>query len=147
MFGKSKNTAQAIQSLIGAGTTIKGDVFFSGGLRIDGHVQGNISADPKAASMLVISEQAKITGEVHAAHLVINGTIVGPVYATQLLELQPKAQVTGDVIYNAIEMHHGAVVAGTLKHHKQGEQLALPAPTGKTAQGATPSAESKSKLI
>ena len=99
--------------------------------------------------MLVISEQAKITGEVKAAHLVINGAIHGPVYATQLVELQPKAQVTGDVIYNAIEMHHGAVVAGTLKHSKQPEQLALPAPhtAGALDKNAAAQLDKKPKLL
>ena len=129
MFGKSSSKAQAIQSLIGAGTVIVGNISFSGGLRIDGSVQGNIKAVEGSHSMLVVSEQAKIDGEVHAAHLVVNGAINGPVYATELVELQPKARVKGDVIYNAIEMHHGAVVAGTLKHQSaQAPQLALAAP-------------------
>jgi cytoskeletal protein CcmA (bactofilin family) len=128
MFGKSSAKNQSIQSLIGAGTIIVGNISFSGGLRIDGVVQGNIKAVEGSHSMLVVSEQAKIDGEIHAAHLVVNGTINGPVYATQLVELQPKARVKGDVIYNAIEMHHGAVVAGTLKHHAKDAQLALPAP-------------------
>jgi cytoskeletal protein CcmA (bactofilin family) len=131
MFGKSSTKTQAIQSLIGAGTVIVGNINFSGGLRIDGVVQGNIKASESSHSMLVVSEQAKIEGEVQAAHLVVNGTINGPVYATQLIELQPKARVKGDVIYNAIEMHHGATVAGNLKHHAaQDGQLALPAPKG-----------------
>jgi cytoskeletal protein CcmA (bactofilin family) len=128
MFGKSNAKAQSIQSLIGSGTIIVGNISFSGGLRIDGAVQGNIKAVEGTHSMLVVSEQAKIDGEIHAAHVVVNGTINGPVYATELVELQPKARVKGDVIYNAIEMHHGATVAGTLKHHAAQEQLALPAP-------------------
>jgi cytoskeletal protein CcmA (bactofilin family) len=132
MFGKAAAKSQTIQSLIGAGTIIVGNISFSGGLRIDGVVQGNIKAVEGSHSMLVVSEQAKIDGEIHAAHLVVNGTINGPVYATQLVELQPKARVKGDVIYNAIEMHHGAVVAGNLKHQAEQEaQLALPAPQNK----------------
>ncbi len=135
MFGsKNSNQKQAIQSLIGAGTTIQGNINFTGGLRIDGTVNGNITAAEGSHSMLVVSEQAKIAGEVRAAHLVVNGTVVGPVYATQLLELQPKARVTGDVIYAAIEMHHGAVVAGMLKHpDTNSPQLALPAPVSEEA--------------
>jgi cytoskeletal protein CcmA (bactofilin family) len=133
MFGKSSSKAQAIQSLIGAGTIIVGNISFSGGLRIDGSVQGNIKAVEGSHSMLVVSEQAKIDGEVQVAHLVVNGTINGQVTATQLVELQPKARVKGDVIYNAIEMHHGAVVAGTLKHQDaQAPKLALAAPVPNT---------------
>ena len=91
---KSKST---IDSLIGLTTSIVGDVHFKGGLRIDGHVKGNVIADSAENSMLVISEQARIEGEVRVAHLVVNGEIRGPVYSSELLELQPKARITGDV--------------------------------------------------
>lgn len=121
MFGgKSKNT---IDSLIGVSTRIEGDLHFKGGLRIDGHVNGNVIADPSVPSMLVISEQAKVTGEIRVAHLVVNGEIVGPVYSAELLELQPKARITGDVYYKALEMHGGAVVSGKLTHDHIGEPV------------------------
>lgn len=114
MFGsKSKNT---IDSLIGASTRIEGDVHFKGGLRIDGQVNGNVIADASVPSVLVISEHAKIIGQIRVAHLVVNGEIAGPVYSAELLELQPKARITGDVHYKALEMHSGAIVAGKLTH-------------------------------
>lgn len=121
MFGhKTKNT---IDSLIGISTRIEGDLHFKGGLRIDGQIKGNVIADPNEASMLVISEQARVEGEIRVAHLVVNGEIVGPVYSTELLELQPKARITGDVYYKALEMHGGALVAGKLTHDQVGEQI------------------------
>jgi cytoskeletal protein CcmA (bactofilin family) len=114
MFGrKNKST---IDSLIGIATTIKGDVHFKGGLRIDGQVTGNLTAETDKPSVLVISEHAKITGEVRAAHLIVNGEIIGDVYTTELLELQPKARITGNVYYKALEMHGGALVSGQLSH-------------------------------
>jgi cytoskeletal protein CcmA (bactofilin family) len=97
MFGKSNKST--IDSLIGMTTSIEGDLHFKGGLRIDGRVRGNVIADPNEASMLVISEDAKVEGEVRVAHLVVNGEILGPVYSSELLELQPKARITGDVHY------------------------------------------------
>lgn len=116
MFGK-KSTPSQIASLIGAGSTIVGDLSFAGGLRIDGTVRGAVrSADGDKAGMLVISETGLVEGEVQASHVVVAGRIVGPVHTTELLELQPKARVTGDVRYRALEMHHGAVVDGTLVH-------------------------------
>jgi cytoskeletal protein CcmA (bactofilin family) len=75
--------------------------------------------------MLVISEQAKVEGEVRVAHLVINGEIVGPVFSSELLELQPKARITGDVYYKALEMHGGALVAGKLTHDQIGDEQIL----------------------
>jgi cytoskeletal protein CcmA (bactofilin family) len=64
----------------------------------------------------VVSEHARIEGEVSVSHVVINGTVIGPVRSGEFLELQPKARVTGDVEYSSIEMHLGAVVQGRLVH-------------------------------
>lgn len=118
---KAKNT---IDSLIGIATRIEGNVLFKGGLRIDGHVKGNVIGEPvDGTSMLVISAQAKIEGEVRAAHLVVNGEIIGSVFSSELLELQPKARITGDVHYKALEMHGGALVTGKLTHAASDEPI------------------------
>lgn len=116
MFGKTAKPHNKIDSLIGAGTVIEGNVTFSGGLRIDGEVRGNVCAAADQPSTLVISEHARIDGEVCVSHLVVNGTVNGPVRSSEFLELQPRARVTGDVEYNAIEMHLGAIVQGRLVH-------------------------------
>jgi cytoskeletal protein CcmA (bactofilin family) len=121
MFNK-KTTASnaAIESLISAGTTIEGNIRFKGGLRIDGTVKGSVVAEEGAASTLVLSESGRIEGQVSAAHLMVNGAIVGPITATESIELQPKAKVNGEIHYVALEMHHGAVVDGTLMHLENG---------------------------
>jgi cytoskeletal protein CcmA (bactofilin family) len=118
MFGERKpaKPQSRIDSLIGAGTRIDGDVQFSGGLRIDGEVRGKVTAAPDAPATLVVSEQARVEGEIRVSHVVINGAVVGPVHAAEFLELQAKARITGDVHYHRIEMHLGAVVEGRLVH-------------------------------
>lgn len=117
MFGnknKPNKPQNRIDCLIGAGTDIKGDMTFDGGLRVDGRVHGNvISVDGKPGT-LVLSEAARIEGEIRVSHVVINGTVVGPVHAADYVELQSKANVTGDVYYRTLEMHLGAVVQGRL---------------------------------
>ena len=105
-----------IDCLIGAGTMVEGNVIFGGGLRVDGHVRGNILVQEGKAGTLVVSEQARIEGEIRVPHVVINGTIVGPVHSSEYVELQAKASVTGDVYYNTLEMQLGAVVEGRLVH-------------------------------
>lgn len=115
MFKKASKPQTRIDTLIGAGTIISGDVSFSGGLRVDGEIKGNVSASGDS-STLVVSEHARIEGEITVAHLVINGTVAGPICSSEFLELQPKARVTGDVEYSTIEMHLGAVVQGRLVH-------------------------------
>ncbi|MEN9560425.1 MAG: hypothetical protein RLZZ502_1636 [Pseudomonadota bacterium] len=122
MFGKKKvNIAQQrIDSLVGAETGVKGDLDFTGGLRVDGQVVGNIkNTEGNTDSTLVLSEKAKVVGEVHVPHVVINGTVDGPVFATEYLELLANARVTGDVHYKTLEMHVGAVVEGRLYHLSQ----------------------------
>lgn len=119
MFGKkSENKPQGrIDSLIGAGTRVEGSIHFTGGLRIDGEVKGSIhAAEGASSSTLVVSEHARIEGAVNVAHLVTNGTVVGPVVVSESLEMQSKARIVGDVGYAAIEMHQGAVIEGRLVH-------------------------------
>ncbi|MBN9421200.1 MAG: cell shape determination protein CcmA [Candidatus Accumulibacter sp. 66-26] len=118
MFGgkKSGKPQNKIDSLIGAGTRIEGNITFSGGLRVDGEVQGNIRCEEGPSGMLVISEQAKVEGEISVGHVVINGNVIGPVFAGESLELLPNARVTGDVEYHQLEMQQGAVVQGRLVH-------------------------------
>jgi cytoskeletal protein CcmA (bactofilin family) len=118
MFSRKKQPA--IRSLIGAGTTITGKFSFEEGLRIDGAVKGDIEAGTDKGSMLVISEHATVEGSIRADHVVVNGTVHGPIHAAELLELQPKARIHGDVQYAALEMHQGAVIDGTLSPLKAG---------------------------
>lgn len=101
-----------IDTLIGAGTKIVGDISFTGGLRVDGEVVGNIRPSDEESSTLILSESGKIEGEVRVGHLVVNGSITGPIFAAQSLELQSKAKIKGDVEYLVLEIQPGAVVEG-----------------------------------
>jgi len=112
MFSRKKQPP--IKSLVAQGTRVNGDVLFADGIRIDGEVVGDVRAVPDLPSILVVSESAKVQGALHAVHVIINGTVEGPVHATELLELQPKARITGDVHYKALEMHQGGVISGQM---------------------------------
>ena len=119
MFGAKTGSSKPqsrIDCLIGAGTVIEGHVVFSGGLRVDGQVKGNITAEDGKPGTLVLSENGRVEGEIRVPHIVINGAVIGPVRSTEYVELQGKANVTGDVHYNAIEMQLGAIVQGALVH-------------------------------
>lgn len=122
MFSKKHSKPQTqIDSLIGANTVIGGDLNFSGGLRIDGQVNGNVVATQGKPSTLVLSEHAQVKGEVSVTHLVVNGAINGSVSASEYLELQSKAKVAGDVHYRTIEIQLGAIVEGRLLHINAGD--------------------------
>lgn len=122
MFGgkNGKTPQNSIDSLIGAGTRVEGNVVFSGGLRVDGEVRGNISSENGQEGTLVISEMASVEGAISVAHVVINGAVIGPVFASESLELLPAARVTGDVEYHQIEIQQGAVIQGRLVHQVSG---------------------------
>ena len=117
MFCKKKQPP--IKSLIAQGSCIEGNLKFTDGLRIDGEVIGDIRAADGGASILVISESASVTGHIYADHVIINGRVIGQVHASELLELQPKAKIAGDVSYKALEMHQGAVIFGQLRPTSQ----------------------------
>jgi len=123
MFSKKHSKPQTqIDSLIGAGTTIDGNLNFSGGMRIDGQVNGNVIAAQGKPSTLVLSEHAQVSGEVNVTHLVVNGAISGPVFASEYMELQSKAKVNGDVHYTTLEIQLGAIVEGRLIHSSTAAQ-------------------------
>jgi len=112
MFDRKKQPP--IKSLIAHGCQIDGNFSFAEGLRVDGELKGNIVGVADRPSILVISESAVITGEILADHVIVNGQVLGPIHARVMLELQPKARITGDVTYKMLEMHQGALVEGRL---------------------------------
>ena len=120
MFGgKTSKPQTRIDSLIGDGTTVEGTVIFSGGLRVDGRVKGNVLTADDQPSTLVLSERARVEGEIRVSHAVINGTVVGPVFGGEYVELQAKSNVNGDVHYRTLEIQLGAVVQGRLVHQEE----------------------------
>jgi len=123
MMGKKRRTAR-IDSLIGQNTEIHGDVIFTGGLHVDGKVQGNIIAS-NAGSLLTVSDQGVVEGEVRVPNIILNGHVIGDVHAGERVELSTRARVTGNVFYNLIEMAIGAEVNGKLVHKVDEDQPKL----------------------
>ena len=118
MFGSKKSSLpqNSLDSLIGVGTRVEGNIVFKGGLRVDGEVRGSISSESGRDGTLVVSEKASVEGAISVGHVVVNGVVIGPIVAAESLELLPSARVTGDVEYHQIEMHQGAVIQGRLVH-------------------------------
>jgi cytoskeletal protein CcmA (bactofilin family) len=110
----TEKPVDTIDTLVGQKALLKGDLEFSGGLRVDGKVLGSISSTEGNSSTLVLSELGEIEGNVSVPHVVVNGVIKGNIKSTGRVELQAKAQVIGDVHYKAVEMELGATVNGNL---------------------------------
>ena len=106
----------AIDTLIGPQVTIRGDVVFSGGLYVEGHIQGKVIAESGERAVLTLAEQGSIEGEVQVPVVVINGRMTGDVHAFDRIELAAKARVQGNLHYKVVEMSAGAQLTGRLVH-------------------------------
>jgi cytoskeletal protein CcmA (bactofilin family) len=127
-MGGKKSNSNKVHTLVGNDTEIRGDINFDGGLFIDGTVVGNVEAKPGTASILNLSDKGTIEGQVKVPHIVLNGTVIGDVYASERIELAAKARVTGNVYYNLIEMAIGAEINGQLVHEAEAKNPVLPMP-------------------
>ena len=133
MFGSDKNKSArngggGVETLIGPRVIIRGDVHFSGGLYIEGRIEGSVLADESDPNALVtLSERGSIEGEVRAPHVIVNGQLHGDIYSTQRIELAAAARVEGNVHYNSVEMVAGSMLTGRLIH-QQNEPKRLSGP-------------------
>lgn len=125
MFGNGKKQTKSakIDTLIGQNTELTGDVYFTGGIHVDGVIKGNVIAESDSHSTLTLSEHGSIEGDVKVPNITLNGTVVGDVHAGDSIELAAHARVKGNVFYNLIEMAMGAEVNGSLVHRAEAPVL------------------------
>jgi cytoskeletal protein CcmA (bactofilin family) len=114
MFGRRKQTSTRIDTLLGKAAILNGDLEFSGGLHLDGRVNGNVRSNAEDGGALSVSESGFIEGNVAVTNIVMNGTVNGDMHARERLQLGGNARVNGNVHYGVIEMAPGAVITGKL---------------------------------
>ena len=133
MFNSNRKEARPaeVTTLIAGSTEIRGDVHFHGRLHVDGKIDGAIRGEG-AQAMLTLSEHAKVTGELQAPHIIINGSVTGDVTASERLELASNARVEGNVFYKVQEMSAGAQINGKMVHRAEAPRQ-LPKPDGEAA--------------
>lgn len=129
---KAHRDGQAVDTLIGPQVTLHGDLIFSGGLYVEGRIIGRVLAAEGARATITLAEQGRIEGEVRSPVVIINGELIGDIYADERVELAGKARVQGNVHYQVVEMSAGAQLTGRLvhathaaQHESTGEQVAL----------------------
>lgn len=118
---KDKASASHYDTLISQKTEIVGDVNFKGGIQIEGVVKGNLVAEPGSGAVVRISDGGRVEGQINAPNVVVNGSVVGDIYAGEYIELAKKARIKGDVHYYMMEMVLGAEVNGSLIHQTKDE--------------------------
>ena len=127
MWGSQSNKLKAtkVETIIGRNTAINGDFSFSGGLHIDGKITGNIEADDDSGSILILSQDGTVEGTLRVPNILINGQVIGDVYASERVELASHAKIQGNVYYNLLEMEMGAAINGNLVHQAKPEKRLL----------------------
>ena len=125
MWGSKKNKIRSskIDTLVGQGVEINGDIKFNGGLHLDGKIIGNAIAENGSNSVFIVSDKGRVEGDVSVSFAIINGEVIGNVYASEKLELSNKARITGDVHYSLLEMASGAEVNGKMVHESEKKLL------------------------
>lgn len=131
MFNRTKPKPHRIDTLIGATTRIIGDVQFSGGFHIDGHIKGNVDAPPDSGATLSVSDAGVVEGSVAVPNVILNGTVKGDILAHDRVELGATARVTGNVYYGLIEMEMGAEINGKLIHEPRKTKAASDPPASR----------------
>ncbi len=126
MWGSNKKQrSEKVDTLVGEQTELHGDILFGGGLHIDGKIKGNIVAEKESSTMLVLSEKGAVEGEIRVPYIIVNGQVIGDIYASESVELAQNARITGNVYYNRIEVAMGAEVNGSLVHYEESHEAEI----------------------
>jgi cytoskeletal protein CcmA (bactofilin family) len=118
MFNRDSRAQTRVDSLVGPTARVHGDVEFTGGLHVEGHVFGGVRAYGTEESSVSVSATGIVEGPVVATHVVVNGVVRGDVIATGKVALGPNARVVGNLQYGMIESAAGAEITGTLVQAK-----------------------------
>jgi cytoskeletal protein CcmA (bactofilin family) len=135
--GSKRHKTEKLNTLVGSEAEIRGDLTFTGGLHVDGNIKGNVRASGEGGASLVLSEQGSIEGDIRVPHVVVNGLVVGDIYATETIELAAMARITGDVYYNRLEVAMGAEVNGNLIHLAESAPANEPVPEASRPAGTS----------
>ncbi len=118
--GPMADTQLTYASMVGSGSTVKGNFTHRGNMLLSGHLVGDIHQDEESSGSTdgytaVVGKSGFLEGNIHSAHAIIIGRIEGSVYAKGRVEIYPGAIVNGDVTYSQINVHPDAKVNGNLK--------------------------------
>jgi len=114
MVFKSKIKSVQVDTLVGPFSKVAGDVYYGGGLQIEGTVEGNVLARCEDKCVLMLGESGVVQGEIRGPYIVIDGTVHGDVHSSESIELKAGARVNGDIYYSSLGISAGAEVNGRL---------------------------------
>lgn len=98
----------SINTLLGTGSFIKGDLKVNGFMRIDGDLDGNL----ETSGNLIIGANARINGNVTALSATISGIVKGNVNAVNSVKLLSNSTVIGDIQTHSLEVEENVLIHG-----------------------------------
>ena len=104
-----KSEAKDAINMIGAGTTILGDVISKGDIRVDGILKGSVNTEGR----VVLGREGVIEGDVMCKDADISGTVKAKITVSQLLTLKTSAKLNGDITTNKLSIEPGAAFTGS----------------------------------
>lgn len=137
MFTNNTETMKKTESnssvnIIGAGTTITGDVHSKSDIRVDGILKGSVVTEGK----VVLGKEGTIEGDVSCNDADISGTIKAKITVSKLLSLKSSAKLKGDIITNKLSIEPGAEFTGSCSMGAVIKDLNEPGKTEKKAKTA-----------
>jgi cytoskeletal protein CcmA (bactofilin family) len=102
------SSTRDVQAHLGQGSRVEGKLTFEGSVRIDGHIEGEISAQ----DTVIIGEGAELTAQVHANTVVVQGRLTGDITARKRVELKAPATVVGNISTPSLVVSEGVVFEG-----------------------------------
>jgi len=140
----SKPAGRSVASIICNDMKINGSVYSEGALQVDGHVEGDVTAQD-----ITIGASGVITGEVIAEVITVKGTIKGSIRGRKV-ELETGAKVEGDIVHTSLTIQANAVFEGQVKHaadplQNNAPKAAAPSAPKPAAQPAVQTAPAKPK--
>ena len=112
--GNDQQPKPRADTLIGAGLRLNGNIACNGVLRIEGEILGDASCDADSGGTVLVVGSGRVCGVIRAPHIIVAGNVLGPLDSSESIEIQPGANVAGDILYRAIRIHPGGVIQGAL---------------------------------
>ncbi len=107
---KTRGTGSSeIDTVIGPAARVSGNLTLQGNIRIDGHIQGDITAEE---AVIIIGKKGAVEGNLAAKYVFLGGRVKGNILASNSLEISASAEVEGDLKYTRLSIEEGAAVQG-----------------------------------
>jgi len=116
---RRRRTDQMPFSIVAKDMTIVGNLETEGVVRIEGRVKGTV----RAGAQVLIGQGAQLEGDLHTKEAVVGGDVIGSIHATERVELQPTASVTGNITSPRIAVLEGGKVSGEVRIEDQPDGL------------------------